>query len=421
MTSALPPTVPLLPPECRPGDADFFINPNASRFTGWSERQNAVLNQEGFRLAEAVIRHWPGYAPTPLLDLCGLAGAMGIQHIWYKDEAKRFDLNSFKALGGAYAIAELIMRQAATQPWAVPVSSPLLFTGQYRDLASEITVASATDGNHGRSVAWGAELFGCRAVIYIHATVSEARKQAIEAFGAEVHRVDGNYDDSVRQCAIDATQHGWTVISDTSYPGYTEIPKDVMQGYGVMIAEAIAQLPPDGQPTHVFVQGGVGGMAAAVAAHLTWRWDRMRPKLVAVEPENAACLLASARAGGPTSVSGDLETVMAGLSCGEPSLLAWDILDEATDAFMTIPDHAAEATMRLLAKGLGDDLPLVAGESAVAGLAGAIAVSSVEALRDLLDLGSTSRILVFGTEGATDPALYQQIVGRSPEEVQETG
>ncbi len=418
MTSAALQPAPLVPTECRPGDSDVFINPNARRFAGWSERQNAVLSQEGFRLAEAVIRHWPGYAPTPLLDLSGLAEAMGIQQLWYKNEAKRFSLNSFKALGGAYAIAELIMRKAAEQPWAVPVSSPLLFAGQYRDLASEITVASATDGNHGRSVAWGAELFGCKAVIYIHATVSKARKQAIEAFGAEVRRVDGNYDDSVRQCAVDAAQHGWTVISDTSYPGYTEVPKDVMQGYGVMIAEAIAQLPPDDQPSHVFVQGGVGGMAAAVAAHLTWRWDRMRPKLVIVEPENAACLLASAKAGGPASVSGDLETVMAGLSCGEPSLLAWDILDEASDALMTIPDHAAEATMRLLAKGLGDDLPLVAGESAVAGLAGAIALSSVEALRDRLDLGATSRVLVFGTEGATDPALYQQIVGRTAEEIE---
>jgi diaminopropionate ammonia-lyase len=345
---------------------------------------------------------------------------MGVQHLWYKNEAERFDLGSFKALGGAYAVAELIMRKAAEQPWAVPVSSPLLFAGQYRDLAKDITVTSATDGNHGRSVAWGAELFGCKAVIYIHATVSEARKQAIEAFGAEVRRVDGNYDDSVRQCAIDAAQRGWTVISDTSYPGYTDIPKDVMQGYGVMIAEAIAQLPPDDQPTHVFMQGGVGGMAAAVTAHITWRWDRMRPMLVIVEPENAACLLASAKAGGPATVSGDLETVMAGLSCGEPSLLAWDILDEAADAFMTVPDHAAEATMRLLANGVGEDRPVVAGESAVAGLAGAIAISSNEELRAKLDLGRSSRVLVFGTEGATDPDLYQRIVGRSPSEIQET-
>lgn len=414
-------TVNLIPSECRPGQADLFINPHAKRFGGWSERQNAVLSQEGFRLAEAVIRHWPGYAPTSLVSLGGLADAMGIDRVWYKNEAERFSLNSFKALGGAYAIAELIMREAAKQLWAVPVSSPLLFAGQYKDIASGITVASATDGNHGRSVAWGAELFGCKAVIYIHATVSDARKQAIEALGAEVRRVEGNYDDSVRQCAIDAAEHGWTVISDTSYPGYTEIPKDVMQGYGVMAAEVIAQLPPDEVPTHVFVQGGVGGMAAAVAAHITWRWERRRPMLVVVEPENAACLLASARAGKPDTVHGDLETVMAGLSCGEPSLLAWDVLDEAADAFMTIPDHAAKATMRVLADGQGTDPALVSGESAVAGLAGAIAISSVEGFRNQLSLDRQSRVLVFGTEGATDPGLYQTIVGRSPEEVQSRG
>jgi diaminopropionate ammonia-lyase len=278
----------LLLPQCRPEDAPLFCNPRARRFAGWSERQNAVLSQEGFRLAEAVIRHWPGYRPTPLLNLNGLARAMGIKRLCYKNEAGRFGLNSFKALGGAYAIAELIMRAAAARSWAVPISSPLLFAGKYRDLAAAITVASATDGNHGRSVAWGARLFGCKAVIYIHSTVSEARKAAIEALGAEVRRVDGHYDDSVRRCAVDAERQGWTVISDTSYPGYTEIPKDVMQGYGVMAAEAIAQLPPDEPPTHVFVQGGVGGMAAAIAAHLAWRWNHRRPMLIAVEPDKAA-------------------------------------------------------------------------------------------------------------------------------------
>jgi diaminopropionate ammonia-lyase len=255
-------------------------------------------------------------------------------------------------------------------------------------------------------------------VIYIHATVSDGRKRTIEAYGAEVRRVDGNYDDSVRQCAVDADQNGWTVISDTSYPGYTEIPKDVMQGYGVMAAEAIAQLPPEVEPTHVFLQGGVGGMAAAVAAHLTWRWHGKRPLIVVVEPETAACLLASAKAGGPTAVGGDLDTVMAGLSCGEPSLLAWDILEEAADAFMTISDHAAEATMRLLAEGQAADLPLVAGESGVAGLAGAIAASQVEAFRAKLSLDNDSRILVFGTEGATDPEVYAKIVGQSAEDVE---
>ncbi|MDH3660645.1 MAG: diaminopropionate ammonia-lyase [Alphaproteobacteria bacterium] len=407
-----------LPETCRPGEAELFVNPNAKRFGSWSPRQNAVLSQEGFRQAEAVIHHWPGYQPTPLLSLDGLASSIGVGRIWYKNEAERFGLKSFKALGGAYAIAELIMREAAENAFAKPVSSPLLFAGRYRELASEITVASATDGNHGRSVAWGAKLFGCKAVIYIHATVSEGRKQAIEAYGAEVRRVDSNYDDSVRQCAADAAEHGWAVISDTSYPGYTEIPIDVMQGYGVMVAEAIAQLPPEEEPSHVFVQGGVGGMAAAAAAHLAWRWGKKRPMLVVVEPENAACLMASAKAGAPATIGGDLDTVMAGLSCGEPSLLAWEVLEEAADALMTLPDHAALATMRLLAEGRGGDRPLVAGESGVAGLAGAIGTSQVEELRVKLALDRMSRVLVFGTEGATDPELYEKIVGKSAEAIE---
>jgi diaminopropionate ammonia-lyase len=190
-----------------------------------------------------------------------------------------------------------------------------------------------------------------------------------------------------------------------------------MQGYGVMAAEAIGQLPPDQAPTHVFVQGGVGGMAAAVAAHLAWRWDHRRPMLIVVEPEIAACLLASARAGHPATIEGSLETVMAGLSCGEPSLLAWEILEEAVDAFMTISDDAAKAAMRLLAAGQGGDPALVAGESAVAGLAGAIAAGRDDALRQKLGLDQSSKILLFGTEGATDPGLYQQIVGCSPRDV----
>jgi diaminopropionate ammonia-lyase len=408
----------LLPPRCRPEEAELLMNPLARPLATWSERQDEVLNRDGYRLAESVMRHWPGYRPTPLRRLPGIAQAMDVAELWYKDEAGRFELKSFKALGGAYAIAELIMRRAADRAWAVPVSSPLLFAGRYKDLARSITVATATDGNHGRSVAWGAKLFGCKAVIYIHATVSEARKEAIEAYGAEVRRVEGNYDDSVRKAAEDAAAHGWTVISDTSYPGYAEIPKDVMQGYGVMVAEAIGAMPPDALPSHVFVQGGVGGLAAAVAAHLAWRWGRKRPKLVVVEPEKAACLMASARAGSPATLTGDLDTVMAGLSCGEPSLLAWEVLKEAATAFLAIPDHAAIEAMRLLAEGRFGGQKLVAGESGVAGLAGAIAACRVPAMRTALGLDSQSRILPFGTEGATDPELYREQVGKTPEEVE---
>jgi diaminopropionate ammonia-lyase len=184
-----------------------------------------------------------------------------------------------------------------------------------------------------------------------------------------------------------------------------------------MAAEALEQLPAGERPTHLFVQGGVGGLAAAVCMQVWWRYGAERPRLVVVEPETAACLLASARQGQPAAIEGDLETVMAGLSCGEPSLIAWEILNEAADAFMTVPDHAALAVMRLLADGVGGDRPLVAGESAVAGLAGALAVAAAPDLRAGLGLTHESWVLVFGTEGATDPELYARIVGRPPEAV----
>ncbi|HEX6143464.1 MAG TPA: diaminopropionate ammonia-lyase [Geminicoccaceae bacterium] len=383
----------LIPAACRPGEARFLLNPRASDAAVPGPALEDVLGPAGFERARTVITGWPGYAPTPLRSLPGLASAIGIAALGYKDEGGRFGLASFKALGGAYAVAELV-----------------------RERGAGLTVTCATDGNHGRSVAWGARTFGARAVIYIHATVSEGRKRAIEAYGAEVRRVPGNYDDSVRQAAEDAARHGWTVVSDTSYPGYTEIPKLVMQGYGVMAAEAIDQIA--APPSHVFVQGGVGGLAAAVAMHLWWRYGRDRPRLVVVEPETAACLLASCEAGRPAAVAGDLETVMAGLSCGEPSLLAWTVLERAAHAFMTVPDHAAEAVMRLLAEPTGDDPPVVAGESAVAGLAGAIAAVAVPEVAARLALDRSSRVLVFGTEGATDPDLYRRIVGRTPEAVE---
>ena len=228
-------------------------------------------------------------------------------------------------------------------------------------------------------------------------------------------RTPGHYDDSVRQAAADAAANGWTVVSDTSYAGYRDIPRDVMHGYTVMVAEALRQWPDAAPPTHVFIQGGVGALAAAVAAQL-WQHARpgaaRRPRVVVVEPERAACLFASARAGQPALATGDLDTVMAGLACAEVSHLAWDLLARAADDFMTVPDQAAIDTMRVLA---GRDPPIVAGESAVAGLAALRAVAADGAARTALRLGPDARVLLVGSEGATDPALYTRLVGRSPE------
>ncbi len=398
-------------------------NARATR-TEYGPRQEAVLSEVGTCRACEEIRGWPGYAPTPLRRLDGLAAAVGVDRLWYKDEASRFGLGSFKALGGAYAVARVLIEHIERKTGATGatgVTTAELLSGKYRELTSEITVTCATDGNHGRSVAWGAQRFGCRCVIYIHATVSAGREQAIARYGATVVRTTGNYDDSVRQAGLDADRYDRIVVSDTSYPGYMEIPRHVMEGYVLMAEEAIEQLegetPSPMRPTHVLIPGGVGGFAAAVGAAFWRRFGTRRPRLIVVEPEQAACIHASVAAGQPTPVEGDLETIMAGLACGEVSLLAWEILAEGLDDVLVVPDGAAADCMRLLAAGVDGDPPVVAGESAVAGLAGLLVAQSHPEVWQALKLGPDSRVLLFGSEGATDPEVYRQIVGKPAPEV----
>ncbi len=289
--------------------------------------------------------------------------------------------------------------------------------GKHAQAVSRLTVACATDGNHGRSVAWGAKILGCACVVFIHAKVSDARQAAIASHGARVVRIAGNYDDSVKRAADDAHRHGWQVVSDTSYPGYTEVPREVMCGYTVMVEETISALAAAAPPTHVLVQGGVGGLAAAVCMSLWWKYGVSRPRIIVVEPENAACLQASAQAGRPVHIDGSLDTVMAGLSCGEPSLIAWPLLAAGTHYFMRLGDATALATMRRLAVGEHGDTPVVGGESGVAGLAGLLAVCNDGETARRLRLDARARVLVFGTEGDTDAELYTRIVGESGEQV----
>lgn len=395
-----------------PSPLSIFHNPSAGSGTG----SEAVLDADGFERARREISSWPGYLPTPLVPLPGLARAAGLGAIWYKDEGGRFNLGSFKALGGPYAVVCHLL-SAIRDATGEDATAQELVSGKYRDLTAGMTVTSATDGNHGRSVAWGAQMFGCSCVIYIHATVSEGRKQTIEEFGAKVVRVSGNYDDSVRQAAADAEEHGRQVISDTSYEGYMEIPKNVMYGYGVMTGEVVSQLPEDGRPTHVFVQGGCGGVAASIFSYLSQTWGSDCPRFVVVEPEAAACLFDSAKQSSPAVVPGELDTIMAGLACGEVSLLAWQALSHLTDDFMIIGDAGAEQAMRFLADGIDGDRPLVAGESAVAGLVAALGARLDPDHADALGLTADSRILVFGTEGATDAEVYTRIVGRTAAQV----
>jgi diaminopropionate ammonia-lyase len=347
-----------------------------------------VLTSEGFAAAAAAIAGFAGYAPTPLYGLPGLARALGLGALWYKDEAPRFGLNSFKALGGAYAVFRQVEAHGAP-----------------------VTVTCATDGNHGRSVAWGAQRFGCRAVIFVHEHVSEGRVQAIAQYGAEVRRVPGTYDDAVRAAQATAEREGWVVVSDTSYPGYTEIPRDVMHGYGVMQDEAARQLG-TAVPTHALVHAGVGAWAGAILARQAQLWGEARPHFTVVEPNKADALIKSAIAGRPVVAEGALDTVMAGLATGEVSLLGWEILNAGADAFVAIDDAWALTAMRRLAQGRDGDPHIVAGETGGASIAALLALHEDAAAWRALGLGRQSRVLVFGSEGDTDPAIYRQIVGR---------
>lgn len=386
-----------------------FANPAAHRENQYSDAQRDVLSVEKSVDVIANIKTWPAYSTTPLHSLSDMAADAGLAAIWYKDESERFGLKSFKALGGAYAVACQLQNLLEQRLGKRPSIADLL-EGRLKEDVAEIVVTCATDGNHGRSVAWGAQMFGCGCIIYIHRDVSEGRKVAMEAFDAEVIRITGNYDESVRQAGADAKAHGRIIVSDTSYEGYMEVPKDVALGYTVMLAETVEQL--DGEiPTHVFVQGGVGGLASAVAGYFWDLWGDRRPRFVVVEPEQANCLQLSAKAGEPVVVKGDLDTLMAGLACGEVSLLAWQILSNGADDFMTLSEDAIADTMSLLAKGYKGDPAIEAGESAVPGLAAAINARAQDTFAKALNLDAQSKVLVIGTEGATDPELYQQLVG----------
>lgn len=354
---------------------------------------------------------FPDFGPTPLHALPGLALDAGVAAIHVKDEGRRLGLGSFKALGGAYAVAVLVLAEAAKR-LGRSLSFDDLAADEVREVAGDMTFACATDGNHGRSVAWGAALFGARSVIFVHRGVSDARVAAIARFGAEMVRVDGTYDESVADAARVAEEEGWTVVSDTSWEGYERIPALVMQGYTAITAEALAQLPM--APTHVFVQCGVGGIAAATAAHLALRLGEVRPTFVVVDPARAACMYLSAEAGRPVKAPEGEPTVMAMLDCLEPSPLAWRVLSRVADGFMTVEEEDAIAAMRRLALPLPGDPAIIAGESGGVGLAGFLKAARDPETRAALGIDASSRILVIVTEGATDPDLWTSIVGRPP-------
>ena len=373
-----------------------------------------TLGEAGAAAAERYLGFREGHAPTPLHALPTLAAALGVGAVHIKDEGQRLGLGSFKALGGAYAVANLVLEEAARQ-LGRPVDVADLNSPEVRKVASAMTFACATDGNHGRSVAQGAQLVGARAVIFVHGGVSDARVAAIARFGAEMVRVEGTYDDSIVEAARVSAAKGWTVVSDTSWDGYERIPGLVMQGYTVIVREALRQLAEP--PTHVFVQAGVGGIAAALAGYFALLMGDKRPTFVVVDPARAACIFETAKAGHPVKIAHGAPTVMAMLECYDPSPLAWRVLSRVADGFMTVEDDDAVAVMNRLARPAGNDPKIVAGESGGAGLAGAIRAASDPEIRLQLRLDASSRIFVVNTEGATDPARYAALVGMAPAQV----
>jgi diaminopropionate ammonia-lyase len=359
-------------------------------------------------------RQIPDYKVTPLKSLPRLADFLGLGGIFVKDEAQRLDLGSFKVLGGSYAIYSHIRSELSLKG---EISFDQLSSPEIRERLGDLTFAAATDGNHGRGVAWAARRLGFKSVIYVHKYTSESRIASIARNGARVEVIDGTYDDAVQQINVDAQRNGWQVISDTSWEGYEDIPRWVMQGYSTMFSEVQEQLAGMGlfKPTHLFVQAGVGALAASAIGFYAQLFGPERPKTVVVEPDLAACLYRSAEIGDgkPHSFPGELDTIMAGLACGDPNPIAWDILYDCTDVFIKSPDYVAAKGMRVFGVPLNGDPYIVSGESGAVTLGALMFMVENEeyrSLKDLLGLGPDSIVLLINSERNTDPDAFRRVV-----------
>ncbi len=352
------------------------------------------------------------YRPTPLLALPGLADSMGVSRLWVKDESRRFGLDAFKVLGASYAIGRHVAQEIGVD--AEPLCLDLLGSPEARVRLGERVFVTATDGNHGRAVAWATRQLEQKAVVFLPRGASPTRVAHIRELGAEARVTEHNYDESVRLAARAAEHHGWVLLQDTAWPGYEQVPSWVMQGYLTMYAEAIEQLEGD-RPTHVFIQAGVGSLAASLRAYLHELYGDAGPYFAVVEPERAACFYCSAgRSDGlPGTVKGALDTIMAGLAAGKPSALAWPLLRDYSDGFFACADAVAAEGMRLLARPLARDPAVISGESGAVTTGLLARLCRDTALCDLrqgIDLREDAKVLLFSTEGATDPAMYRKIV-----------
>ena len=388
----------------------FEPNRSSQRGQALPPEERCAFGPEAVAEVVRTMRLHPSYQPTPLRDLPALARRLGLARVQVKDESSRFGLGSFKALGGAYAVVRIAQAELERQLGRDVAVSELL-DPELRARLRHLTVGCATDGNHGKSVAAGANLLGLRARIFVHEGVSRERVEAIARHGAEMVVVPGSYDDAVAFATRECTANGWTIVSDTSWDGYEDIPRTVMQGYTTMVHELATQLP--APPTHVFLQAGVGGFAAAVAAAMALGTGS-GTRFVIVEPERAACLFESNRADACVTVRTQEATVMSMLECYRPSNIAWALLSRLATAFMTVSEHDAIGAMRTLAHDEGA-AGFVSGESGAAGAAGLIAACQDAAAREALGLHAEASVLLFSTEGATAPSIYEALVGRSPE------
>lgn len=353
------------------------------------------------------------YSKTPLARLKNLSKKLGVSEILVKDESYRFGLNAFKVLGGSYAIGNFLAEKLNIP--MKDVTFDMLTDKETKEKLGDITFVTATDGNHGRGVAWAAQQLNQKSVVYMPKGSSEIRLKNIQATGSEASITDMNYDDAVRHALDMANKHGWEMIQDTAWEGYDDIPLWIMQGYATLMLEAAEQMEEMKieKPTHVFIQAGVGSLAGAVQGFIAAYYGEDRPITVVVEPNKADCIYRSGKNKKLTNVTGDMDTIMAGLACGEPNPIGWEILNDYSDAYISCPEYVAANGMRILGNPLNGDEKVISGESGAVTTGIVYSILKDEELKDLkqqLKLDENSRVLVVSTEGDTDPDYYREVV-----------
>ena len=364
--------------------SEFLIN---KKYSFKKEQILKTLPIEEIDDAFSTIKRWNGYSPTPLFNLNKLSKELNLKNIFYKDESKRFNLKSFKALGGAYAVEKISKGN------------------------KDITVSTATAGNHGRSVAWGARRLGLKCKIFKSEFVSDARGQAMSNLGAEVIKVKGNYEKSLMECIQQSTKNNWQIVQDVAWENYLLVPKYTMAGYSVMMKEISSKVK-DKEITHVILQAGVGGMAAAMIAGIA-RYLNNIPIIIIVEPDSAACVLESIKKGKIEKIDIKRESLMGGMSCGEVSLVPWEILKNSVKYCISLPDDDIAKTMKLLGNASFSNEKIIAGENSAPGVISLIASCEDQKIKNELNLDMDSNVLVIGCEGDTDQEMYKKLVNQN--------